>query len=183
MRAAPFRQGGHARIERVRERMPAEQRAFDPARIAPHRDEARELAEIRFVVLGLAGEDRAESLLERPRGVDVAADHGLGHHRRGCDADRAAVAVEADVADAAAFDAQLNFQIVAALRIVATRFVRRFGELAEAARRTLVLDDELLVERALRVGGDGGGFDRIHLNTFSACATPATRRSTSSCVL
>ena len=68
---------------------------------------------------------------------------------------------------------EVDIDVIAALRVVPTRLVGRRGQRAEVARRALVFDHHLLVEL----------FGGTHRSTSSACATPATRRSTSSCVL
>src|SRR5690606_9867578 len=100
----------------------------------------------------------------------------LRHHRCGCDADGAAAAGETDVLDAVAIDAQLHLDVIAALGVGAARLVRRRLQGAKVARRSLVLEHELLVE--IRKGVASG-----HARACNAAATASTRRSASSSVL
>src|SRR5690554_3005344 len=156
--------------------MPAQQDALDAAGIAAHAGEARELAEVGFARLELAGHDVAEPFLECQRRRDVALLHGLGHHRGGSDADRAAAPGEANVLDAVTVDPQLDLDVVAALGIGAASLVGGRLHGAEVARRALVLEHQLLVQV-------GKGVAFAHARTFSAAATASTRRSASSSVL
>jgi len=84
------------------------------------------------------------------------------------------MSIEGDVGDTSILEPKLHLHVVAALRVAPARLVRRRGQRPEMPRRTLVLDDHLLIE--LFRGA-------AHRRISSACATPATRRSTSSCVL
>ena len=72
---------------------------------------------------------------------------------------------------------QGHLQVVATLRVLPARLVGRRSQRAEMAWRALVVHHHLLVEVEF-----GGGFCG-HCSTFKACATPASRRSTSAWVL
>ena len=77
---------------------------------------------------------------------DVHADQLLGGDRRGGLRDRAAVALEAQVGDAAVGDGDLHAELVAAQRVDLVGLVVVSGQLAEVARALVVLEDEVAVE-------------------------------------
>ena len=137
----------------------------------------RQLAQVRRFRFEFAGKHRAKALMQLLRQRHVAPMHGLGHHRRRGDADGTALAADADVLDPVLRHVQRHLQVVATDRVLAARLVRGRRQRAEVARRALVVHHHVLVEVEFGSGG------LIHCSTFSARATPDSKRSTSACVL
>jgi hypothetical protein len=79
--------------------------------------------------------------------VDRLALHRGGHHRRGRLADRAALAVDAQVGDPAVLDVEEDDDLVAAQRVEALDAVRGWHrQLTAVPRVAVVVEDDLPVE-------------------------------------
>src|SRR5215207_9215628 len=112
-----------------------------------------------------------EVAVEPDEVVDRHPDDLLGGHRRRRLGDRAAVAREAHVRDAAVLaHAELDLELVAAERVVVLELQVRVLELAEVPRLLVVLEDVLAIQVVHQA------------KTSFTVASPAISRSTSSCV-
>src|SRR4029453_8268698 len=110
------------------------------------RDQIAEPATIGLLVIRAAREQPAQLGVDAARLVDRAGRDHRGQQRCRGDRDRAAVALEARLGDAAALDAQLQRDAVAARRVVDTPLVCRRRERAGVSRVRVVLEDDVLVE-------------------------------------
>ena len=162
--------------------VPAQQSAFDAAGVAAHAAQADQLAEVRGIGFALASQHCAEMLLQFLRSVYASPFDCLAHHRGRGHADGAPLAAETDVAHLVVCNVQLHREVVAALRVGAARAVAGVRQVAKVAWSAFVLHHQFLVQVVFSAA-QGGVQVRVHLNTFKARATPATRRSTSVGVL
>ena len=94
----------------------------------------------------------------------------VGHQRRAGFGDGAAVADEADVGELVAVHAHVDFEVVAAERVVSGGAVVAGFECVEVARVFAVVEDDFLVE----------GFEVVHAKSSWVARTAATRRAMSS---
>src|ERR1044071_8430681 len=90
----------------------------------------------------------AEALENRLDLLDRFALEALGHYGRRGFRDCAARALEAQILHAPVLDADVNFHLVAAERVVAVRAAVRVFELLEVTRPLVVVQDRLLVQIA-----------------------------------
>jgi hypothetical protein len=161
-------------VQRGFERMPAQARAFHAGRELAHTREGAELAEALDVRIRAASRQHVVHLPEEPLGIRhrLALD-ALRQQRGRRDRDRAAAAVEGNVADASAVELHEDGELVAAEGIEAVGAPIGIRHLAEVARIAVVVDDDVAIQVL-----------EVHQPSISrATCKAATRRSISSRVL
>src|SRR5216684_1304626 len=135
--------------ERGADRVPGQGRALDAARELAHAGEDGELAELGG---GAAVPRRRQHVVEPAEELVCLADglafEARGHHRGGRLGDGAARALEADIADHARLDVEVDPDLVPAEGVVALRGPVGPVEPPEVARLPVVVEDDLLVQLA-----------------------------------
>jgi hypothetical protein len=130
--------------------VPGQARAFYADRVLANTHQRGELAELGLVQRDVRrGRDRAVEALEDPLGLlRRLAAHRLGHQGRGGRRDRAALALEAHVADRVALEPQVHGELIATERVVPARGARETLERPEVPRAPRVVEDHFMVEVA-----------------------------------
>src|SRR5205823_3358828 len=144
--------GGARTLERVLQDVPREHGALDPDRVLHDTLQGHEVAERRFVGLGLAGHHLAE-LGRQPEGLaDRLALNGFGHHRGRGLGDGAPGALERDALHATSVHVREDRDLVSAHRVVRGAPKLRTRQLVLVPRILVVVEDDFLVDVVERHG-------------------------------
>ena len=149
--------------------VPGEGGTFDARGVFAHARQYFQFADaVRDGVLG--GGDVVEVAVELAEFFDGFATRKVGHEGRAGFGDGAAVADEADVGELVAVHAYIDFEVVAAERVVPGGAVVAGVKRVEVARVFAVVEDDFLVEV----------FQFVHVKSSWVARTAATRRAMSS---
>ena len=154
--------------------VPGERGTFHAHGVFRNARENSQLAQVLFCSSRSPGHQLVKTREKLFRLLARFSFNALCHHRSGRFGDRAAGALEADVADKIAVEIEIDGKVIAAERIEALRLVIRRLDLTIIARRLAVLEDRFLVKLAQV---------RRQANTSRTFRSPEASASISSCVL